>query len=170
MAYCVFRSDLMSSVPQYADLVSVRVYDGTGANANPIEVENGVIVKLGGYEDGQREVIKATLATSSDKLHECAIIDGVELMYDERKHRLDEYINEAGKAIRGRIPRSRNLFSVTKEGFVGGTAPAKGGSVGIGAGGKLDASGTGVGKCEEIETSGAYTYYLIRIGAAEEDE
>lgn len=164
MAYTVIRTDLMSGTKQPADLVSLRFY---GADDNVAEVENGVIVELKGYEDGEREVMKAVAATASSDLNDCAIVAGVEVMYDERKKNLDEFINEAGKATRGYIPRSRNLFSVTKEGFVGGTVPAKGGKVGIGAGGKLDASAPGFGECVDIEVAGRYTYYTIEIAKTE---
>ena len=164
MAYAVIRTDLMSGTKQPADLVSLRFYGGGDSYE---EVENGVIVKLEGYEEGQREVMKAKAATSSDDLNECAIVAGVEVMYDERKKNLDEYINEAGKAIRGYIPRSRNLFSLTKEGFEGGTAPTLNQEVGIGEGGKLKAGTAGFGKCVHIETAGRYTFYTIRINKTE---
>ena len=164
MAYTVIRTDLMSGTKQPADLVSLRFYDANGKQA---EVENGVIVKLQGYEDGEREVMKAVAATASDDLNECAIGAGVEGMYDERMKILDEYINEAGKAVRGYIPRSRNIFSVTKEGFVGGTVPTKGAEVGIGTGGKIDAAGTGLGVCVDVEVAGRNTYYAIKLGKTE---
>ena len=163
MAYCVIRTDLMSGTKQPADLVSLRFYN---AEDKVAEVENGVIVELKGYEEGQREVMKAVAATSASDVANCAIVAGVEVMYDERKKNLDEYINEAGKATRGYIPRNRNLFAVTKEGFVGGTVPAVGDAVGIGANGKLDAAGTGFGECVHIETAGRYTYYTIKITRA----
>lgn len=98
MAYTVIRTDLMSGTKQPADLVSLRFYDASGKVA---EVENGVIVELNGYEDGEREIMKATAATASSDLNDCAIVAGVEVMYDERKKNLDEFINEAGKATRG---------------------------------------------------------------------
>lgn len=164
MSYCVIRTDLMSGTNQPADLVSLRFYD-TGDNQ--AEVENGVIVKLEGYEDGEREVMKAVAASAGADLNECAIVAGVEVMYDERKKNLDEYINEAGKAVRGYIPRSRNIFSVTKEGFVGGVVPTKGAEVGIGANGKIDAAGTGLGVCVDIDVAGRYTYYAIKIAKTE---
>lgn len=160
MAYTVFRSDLMSGTDVAADLVSLRVYD----NDEPIAVENGTIVELEGYEDGEREVMKAKLATSGSDINACAIVASVETMYDERKRNLDEFINEAGAICRGYIPRSRNMFSVTKEGFVDGTAPsAVASEVGIGADGKLDASGSGFGTVMAIEVAGRYTYYVIKI-------
>lgn len=164
MVYTVIRTDLMSGTNQPADLVSLRFYNGEG---NQAEVENGVIVKLEGYEDGEREVMKAVAASAGADLNECAIVAGVEVMYDERKKNLDEYINEAGKAIRGYIPRSRNIFSVTKEGFVGGVVPTKGAEVGIGANGKIDATGTGLGVCVDIDVAGRYTYYAIKIAKTE---
>ena len=120
-----------------------------------------------GYEVGVRVVFMAIAATSSDSLNDCAIAAGVEVMYDERKKNLDEYINDAGKIVRGYIPRSRNIFSVTKEGFVDGSVPEVGGKVGIGEGGKIDASGTGLGTCVHIEVAGRYTYYAIQIGKTE---
>lgn len=164
MAYTVIRTDLMSGTNQPADLVSLRFYNAEG---NQAEVENGVIVKLEGYEDGEREVMKAVAASAGADLNECAIVAGVEVMYDERKKNLDEYINEAGKAVRGYIPRSRNIFSVTTEGFVGGVVPTKGAEVGIGANGKIDAAGTGLGVCVDIDVAGRYTYYAIKIAKTE---
>ena len=158
--YTVIRTDNLSGTDQRADLLSVRVY---GTDGKAIEVENGTIVKVGALEAGEREIYKATLATAEDAAEDCAILAGVEVMYDERKKNLDEYVNEAGKAVRAYIPRSRNFFSVTKEGFVGRTAPAVDGEVGIGANGKLDAAGTGFGVCKAIETAGQFTYYVIQI-------
>lgn len=161
--YCVVRTDLLSGTTQGADLVSFRFYNGSDKQA---EVENGVIVELGEYESDNREVMKAKAATSSSDLDKCAIAASPEIMYDERKRNLDEYINEAGKVVRGYVPRTRNIFSLTAEGFVSGTAPAKGGKVGIGTGGKLDAASSGFGECVRIEKIGRYTYYVIRVTKA----
>lgn len=161
MAYTVIRTDLLSGTEIASDLVSLRVYD---ASDNAIAVENGTIVELKGYEDGQREVMKAVLATSASDVKKCAIVASEEVMYDERKKNLDEFINEAGAICRGYIPRSRNMYSVTKDGFVGGTAPsAVNAEVGLGANGKLDAAGTGYGSVMAIEIAGRYTYYVIKI-------
>lgn len=160
MAYTVIRTDLLSGTDVASDLVSLRVYDGSD---NPIEVENGTVVELKGYEDGQHEVMKAVLATSASKIEDCAIVATEEVFYDERKKNLDEFINEAGTIARGYIPRSRNMYSITKDGFVGGAVPAKGDEVGIGENGKIDASGTGYGTIMAVEVAGRYTYYVIKI-------
>lgn len=159
--YAVVRTDLMSmSDVQFADAVHLRFY---GADDKTADVENGVIAKIGDYEDGQREIRKATAAAAGDDLDKVALLAAPELMYDERKHNLEEFINEAGKPIRGYRLHNGNLFSVTAEAFVGGTAPTVGATVGIGANGKIDASGTGLGVCDHIETIGRYTFYMIRI-------
>lgn len=161
MAYTVIRTDLLSGTDVAADLVSLRVYD---ADDNQIAVENGTMVELNGYEEGQREVMKAVLATADSKVEDCAIVASEEVMYDERKKNLDEFVNEAGAICRGYIPRSRNIYSITKEGFVGATAPTEvGAEVGLGADGKLDAAGTGYGTVMAIEIAGRYTYYVIKI-------
>ena len=159
--YCVIRTDLMAGTKNPDQLVSVRYY----ADEAVAEVENGVIVELKGYEDGQREVMKAVAATAESNLADCAVIAAPEVMYDERKKNLDEFINEAGKAVCGyRLP-DRNMFALTAEGFAG-AAPALNGKVGIGANGKLDAAKTGFGECVHIETAGRYTYYTIKITRA----
>ena len=54
-----------------------------------------------------------------------------------------------------------------QEGFVDGTVPEKGAEVGIGEGGKIDAAGTGLGVCVDIDVAGRYTYYAIKIGKTE---
>lgn len=161
--HCVIRTDLMHGTKNGDQLVSLRFY---GADGKVAEVENGVIVELKGFEDGQREVMKAVAATADSNMADCAIIAAPEVMYDERKKNLDEFINEAGKAIRGYRLVDRNMFALTAEGFVGGAAPAKDGKVGVGANGKLDAAGTGFGECVHIETAGRYTYYTIKITRA----
>ena len=158
--HCVIRTDLMSGTDVGADLVSLRVYDAEG---NHIAVDNGTIVELQGYEDGQREVMHAVLATAESAMENCAIVATPEVMYDERKTNLDEWVNEAGSICRGYIPRSRNMYSVTKEAFVGETVPENKAEVGLGANGKLDTAATGWGTVMAIETAGRYTYYVIKI-------
>ena len=159
--YAVIRTDLMHGTKNGDALVSLRYY----ADEAVAEVENGVIVELKGSEAGEREVMKAVAATAESNLADCAVIAAPEVMYDERKKNLDEFINEAGKAVRGyRLP-DRNMFALTAEGFAG-AAPALNGKVGIGANGKLDAAKTGFGECVHIETAGRYTYYTIKITRA----
>lgn len=163
MAYTVFRSDLMSGTDLSTDIVSLKFYDSDGKEA---AVENGTIVKLSAsYMDGTREVYKAVAATSSDDIKDCAIVGSEEVMYDERKKNLDEFINEAGSIARGFVTRDKGIFSVTAEGFTG-TAPTKTEvSVGVDNGKlKVVSSGTVFGKVVAIEKTSRYTYYVVKIG------
>lgn len=158
--YTVIRTDLMSGTDVRTDLFSIKVFDGED---KPIAVENGTIVKLVELMDGEREIYKAVLASASDDLKDCAVVATPEVFYDERKRNLDEFINEAGRTARAYALMDRGVFSVTKEGFVDATAPAKGDSIGIGADGKIDAAGSGLGVCHDVEVAGRYTYYAIKI-------
>lgn len=163
MAYAVIRTDLMSGTKQPADLVSLRFYK----DSDQVAVENGVIAELDEYEENQREVWKAEAATSTSDLSKCVVIAGVELPYDERVKNLDQYINPAGKAVRGYVLRSRNMFSVTKEAFKDSTEPTVGSEVGIGENGKIDGSGSGLGTVVAIEQAGRYKFFTIQIGVTE---
>lgn len=162
--YCVVRTDRMFGTDVAPGLRSLRFYNAEGKT---VEVENGVIAKLEGLEDGQREVHKAVAAAAGEDLTKCVLIAAPEVMYDERLRNLDDYINEAGKAIRGYVLHCNDEFSVTEKGFVGEAVPAQGAEVGIGADGKIDAAGTGLGVCSHIETVGRYTYYTILVGKTE---
>jgi len=158
--YTVIRTDAMSGTDDRSAVVTCRVFD---AQDKPIAVENGTIVEIVGMVSGEREVMKAKLATANSNKAHCAVVATPEVMYDERKKNLDEFVNEAGKNCRCYIPRSANRFAVTAKGFVG-TVPAVGGSVGIGTGGKLDAASTKpLGSCIAIEPAGRYTYYVIFV-------
>lgn len=166
MAHTVVRLDNLDGQDVHAVMRSVRMYD---SNNKTIDVDNGVIAELSGLETGKREVYKGTFATSDSDLAKCVLIATPEVMYDERKKSLDEFFNPAGLAARGYILRAGNIYSVTKEGFTTGSGttpvvPEKDAEVGIGTGGKLDASGTGFGTCIDINVVGSYTYYAIEVG------
>lgn len=160
MSYCVIRTDLLAATQVASLLRSLRVYNDADEQ---IEIENGTIVELFGYEEGEREVMKAKLATAESKKEDCVIVATPEVMYDERKRNLDEFINEAGTICRGYIPHARDMYSITKEGFVGGSLPEVGAEVGVGEGGKLDVAGTGWGKVMAIEAAGRHQYAVIKI-------
>lgn len=157
----VIRTDLMHGTKNGDQLVSLRFY---GADGKVAEVENGVIVELKGFEDGQREVMKAVAATADSNMADCAIIAAPEVMYDERKKNLDEYFNVAGKAVRGFMHHVNQYFSVTAEALDG--TPAKDKFVEVQAGTKLkvaDTEGAATyGKIVAVEQAGRYTYYVIQ--------
>lgn len=169
-AYTVFRSDLMSGTDVGADLVSVRYCTKDADEYVPAAIENGSVVELIELEIDNREVWTATDVKSNSKINDVVVIGTPEVLYDERKKNLDEFINEAEKIARGYRLRSGNIFSITKEGFQT-TLPQieKGNIVELTDGNKFAVAATAtdgatvVGKIIAVENTGRYTYYVIKI-------
>lgn len=163
----VIRTDLMSGTNVYADMLSVRYVDAQGT---PAEIDNGCVVALDGLMDGEREIWKAVDMQADSEMEKLAIIATPEVLYDERYQNLEDFVNPAGAAVRGYIPRSRNIFSVTAEclDIAEGVVPAAGYIVEVKAGHKLScvAAATSAPKFGEIiavEQSGRYTFYVIQV-------
>lgn len=161
--YTIFNSDKMSGTEDSSLLVSVRYYD---SNDKTAAIENGSVVAIGDFLEGEREVRKATTPKGTEKLNEIVIVAAPEVIYDETVyHGLEEYINEAGKDIRGYRFHSGDGFSLTAEGFDG--VPAKGKYVVLGAKTKLvisaTATGTVIGKIDDVFTLGKDTYYYVQV-------
>lgn len=164
--YGVVRLDNMSGTTDGTLLRSVRFYD----NDKEAAIENGRVVLIGDLLDGQREVRKATAPTATSPLTHIGLVAAPELMYDERKRNLTEFINEAGENVRVYIPHVRDIFSVTAEALDAAAAIAKGNLVELQTGTKLKVVATAtdkstqVGKIVDIETVGSLTYYVIEVG------
>ena len=162
--YTIFNSDKMSGTEDSSLLVSVRYFNASDKEA---ELENGSIVKVGDFLDGQREVRKATTPAGTEKISEVVIVTAPEVTYDEtRYHGLEEYINEAGKVILGYRLHSGDGFSLTKEGFSGN--PAKGKYLTVGTTTKpviaaSAATGVVIGKINDVWTLGNDTYYYVDV-------
>lgn len=174
MSYGVVRTDLMYATDVRSGLVSVKyiVTAGDPAVSTPTAIENGNVLKLGALLEGEREIFEGTAPAANTPIDEVVLIASPEVMYDERKKNLDEFINEAGKACRGYRLHTGDVFSVTKDALDGAATPAVGDVVELKAGTKLNvvAAGTGategstvVGKIHDIETVGRYTYYAILV-------
>lgn len=163
--YAVVRTDNMMGTDVRSMLNSVRYMD---AENKPAEIENGCVVKVGALIEGEREIYAATDMAAADKLDAVVLLAAPEVMYDERLKNLDDYINEAGKNIRGYHFHSGDIFSLTKEAFVDAKAPEVGHIVELAAGTKLNvvAEATGatvVGKVIDVEIAGRHTYYGIKV-------
>ena len=167
--YGVIRTDLLSGTDQRADMVSLRYMGANGKT--PTEIENGSVVVLDGLMEGEREIRVGKTPTASAALDTIAIVATPEMLYDERKKNLSDFINEAGKTCRGYIPRSRNIFSVTAEGLdiAEGVTPEVGYAVELGSTPKLKvvasatSGSTKVGEIIAIDKTTRYTYYVIKI-------
>ena len=171
MAYAVVNLDRMSGTEDSSQLLSVRFFDD---NDEPAAIENGNVVVYGDlitYNNGgvvtqEREVRKATTPAGTETLAEIALVANPELIYDEsRRHPLDDYINEAGQEIRAYRLHQNDGFSVTAEAFSG--TPEKGKYVVLGATTKLVVSGTAtgtvIGKIDDVFTLGRHTYYYVVV-------
>lgn len=175
--YAVVRTDKMFGTDDRNGLVSVKYMGSDGATATAIE--NGNVLKLGAlmaidatagiYE---REIYVGADPAANTALADIVLIASPEVMYDERKRNLDEFINEAGKACRGYRLHSGDIFSVTKAALDGAASPAIGDVVELKAGTKLNvvAAATGatsgstvVGKVAAIDVTNRYTYYVIQV-------
>lgn len=165
--HAVVRTDKLMGTDVRSMLVSIRYMGADGIKAK--EIENGNVVKVDALVAGEREVHVAKDVTAEDKLDNIALIAAPEVMYDERLRNLDDFINEAGKNVRGYHLHSGDIFSVTKEALIGAESPAVGNIVELAAGTKLNvvesATGgaTAVGKIIEVEIVGRYTFYVIKV-------
>ena len=165
MAYGIVRTDNMYGTDVRAALVSIKYMGEDGAT--PTAIENGSVLKVGALIEGEREIYVGGAVAANDKVEDVVLVASPEVMYDERKKNLDEYINVAGKACRGYHIHSGDIFSVTKEVLAGEVAPAVGDVVELAEGTKLsvakDATGaTVVGTIIAVDVVGRYTYYAIK--------
>lgn len=163
--YAVVRTDKMFATDTRAGLVSVRYQPSDVKTA----IENGNVVKLGALETGSREVYKGATPAKNDALNTIVLIASPEVMYDDHKHNLHDFINEAGAIARGYHLHANDIFSVTKDALDGVAEPAVGNIVELKAGTKLNVAttltsgSTKVGEIIDINKVGPYTYYAIEV-------
>ena len=154
MAYACVRTDNMSGTVNGKDLVSVKYFEGE----NEAAIENGCVVLVGEYLEGQREVRKAMAPAANSKLSDVALIANEEVDKTKGHNNLNEYVNEAGMTIRGyRLVEPKQMFGVTKEAFAPSATPVKGAVVELMNGNKFNAAesategSTVVGKIVAVE-------------------
>ena len=167
MAYGIVRTDNMYGTDVRAALVSIKYMGADGST--PTAIENGNVLKVGALISGEREVYVGGKVAANDKATDIVLIASPEVMYDERKKNLDEFINEAGKACRGYRLHSGDIFSVTKDALAGKATPAVGDVVELAAGTKLNVAATAtsgsttIGSVIDVNVVGRYTYYAIKV-------
>ena len=167
MAYAVVRTDAMAGTDVRGQLVSVKYMGADGAT--PTAIENGNVLKIGALMTGEREIYIGGAVAANDKIDDVVLIASPEVVYDERKRNLDDFINEAGKACRGYHIHSGDTFSVTVEALSGTGTPAVGNIVELAAGTKLafaasaTTGSTKVGRIIAVDVVGRYTYYAIKV-------
>lgn len=112
------RTDNMSGTTIGKDLASAKFYVGN----DEAEIENGNIVTLGDYIEGERELRKATAPTATTKLRDLYLVATPEVVKNKTYFGLGDFINEAGSAIRCYRLISGDIFSVSKEALSGDAA------------------------------------------------
>lgn len=167
MAYAVVRTDAMAGTDVRGQLVSVKYMGANGAT--PTAIENGNVLKIGALMTGEREIYIGGAVAANDKIDDIVLIASPEVVYDEHKHNLDDFVNEAGKACRGYHIHSGDTFSVTAEALSGTGTPTVGNIVELAAGTKLafvastTTDSTKVGRIIAVDVVGRYTYYVIKV-------
>lgn len=174
MAYGVVRTDNMAGTDVRSMLVSIKYIVTTGSGSSAVDTEtaiqNGNVLQVGPLIDGEREIYKGTAPAANTPIEQVVLIATPELMYDERKRNLDEFINEAGKPARGYRFHTGDIFSLTKDALDGKATPAVGDVVELKAGTKMNVAAsltsgsTKVGTIIAKDIVGRYTYYAIRVG------
>ena len=174
MAYGVVRTDNMFGTDVRAGLVSIKYIVTTGSGASAVktetEIENGRILKVGDLMDGEREIFEGVVPAADSELSEVVLIASPEVMYDERKRNLNEFINVAGKACRGYRLHKGDIFSVTIDALDAAATPEVGHVVELQADTKLKvvasatSGSTSVGRIIAVDVVGRYTYYAILVG------
>ena len=164
--YAVVRTDAMAATDVRGQLVSVKYMGADGAT--PTAIENGNVLKIGALADGESEIYVGGDVAANDNLADVVLIASPEVLYDEHKHNLSDFRNEAGDICRGYHIHTGDTFSVTANAFAGDGTPAAGNIVELAAGTKLafTASATGatkVGRIIEVANTGRYTYYAIKV-------
>lgn len=172
--YAVVRTDKMFGTDNRAGIVSVRyVIAGEEDEVVPAAIENGCVLLVPGMlDEGSREVYLGVDPTAEDDLSRIVLVASPEVMYDDRKKNLDEFINEAGKIARGYYLHPNDIFSVTKEAFGNLDAdelPEVGMTVELAddihmyAVDSLTPGSTQIGKIIDKNVVGRHTYYAIQV-------
>lgn len=142
--YAVITREAMASEYDGTKRKSAKFYNGSDA---PAEIENGMVVKIAGTIPGEREVLKVVAPEGSEDVADLWIVTTPEVVADERKKNLSDFVNEAGQIITIDKLMPNDIFSLTAEGLAG-TAGA-GHNVGLASAGGVklvvDAATSGMG-------------------------
>ena len=141
--YTVITREAMASEYDGTKRKSAKFYSSDA----PAEIENGMVVKIAGTIPGEREVLKVVAPEGNEDVADLWIVTTPEVVADERKKNLSDFVNEAGQIITIDKLMPNDIFSLTAEGLTG-TASA-GHNVGLASAGGVklvvDAATSGMG-------------------------
>ncbi len=156
--YAIVRTDNMSGTIVDKDLFSLRADK---------DIENGTIVKVGAYEENQREVRACSTPAVGDELINLALIATPELVKDKKNFALSDFVNPKGSIMRGYRLVPGDLFGVSKAAFASEDNLKNGSTVELDGAGKLKAvtaatgGSTEIGKIALVEDD----LYVIEVSA-----
>lgn len=104
------------------NLESVKIHNNAGTAT--VQSTNGVFVVVEGLMAGGRETKKARLAGATDKALDVLLIHNGEVMYDERKDKLADYVIAKDKVARAYRLYDGDIITLTVDLFA--TAPVVG--------------------------------------------
>lgn len=113
MAYAVVKREAMAS-ENVANLRKSFKYLPSGTAT---AIENGNVVKATSVISGERELLEGSTPLVDTPLKDILLVTTPEVMADERKKNLDEFINEAGAIATGDRLISGDIFTVTADAF-----------------------------------------------------
>lgn len=142
MAYAVVKREAMAS-ENVANLRKSFKYLPSGTAT---AVENGNVVKATSVISGERELLEGSTPLVNTELKDILLVTTPEVMADERKKNIDEFINEAGAIATGDRLISGDIFTVTADAFTAAATVVVGDVVELAASTKLKvvASATGL--------------------------
>lgn len=113
--YAVITREAMASEYDGTKRKSAKFYNGS----SPAEIENGMVVKIAGTIPGEREVLKVVAPEGTEDVADLWIVTTPEVVADERKKNLSDFVNEAGQIITIDKLMPNDIFSLTAEGLAG---------------------------------------------------
>ena len=167
MAHGIFRSDAMAGTVLAPATVSIYASQ---------DLDNGNVVVVGGYKDGEREIHTMNTPTANSDLSTLAVIGSEEVDKENNYAPLENFYNKSGETCRGYRLCSKDTFSVTKDAFTLATSgsteitPEVGKTIfEVQAGVKMLAVNTAtpgstkIGDLVAIENEGGKTWYVIEV-------
>lgn len=133
MAYAIVKREAMAS-ENVANLRKSFKYLPSGVAT---AVENGNVVKATSVISDERELLEGSTPLVNTELKDILLVTTPEVMADERKKNLDEFINEAGAIATGDRLISGDIFTVTADAFTAAATVVVGDVVELAASTKL---------------------------------
>lgn len=162
--HVMFRSDNLAGTTQGKYLVSIRI---------DADIDNGMLVTVGPYETGAREVRQCSPIAATTEIGDIAVLGSEEVNKEVSFDTVNGFTNKKGSIARGYVLEHGDCFSVTAGAF--STIPTVGATIyaEVGKNTMTNAADDGaasgkvnnvkIGKCEAIEKDGATTWYVIRV-------